>query len=673
MAAPLLQDASLLSPFPRPRWADYVEQGNWAENGIVDREAAARVTERELVNYIVSCRDESEDHRAPLHVYWDWYDALFHLEAYDDDKQAWQTQVAIPEIRTKIRVAKSILKASLVDAPEFFKLFAYKLWEEPDVRMIQRWLQYAQQQAGLVDAYTDALEEGLLYGSGVMALSMEDYVSHKPRMQEPDQQAIQQWMQQAQWAMQTGQQPPPQPMPYMVAVPEARNKYVWKYKPIRDVYPDPFAECGDFYRGRYVVEYSEADEDVLWERAAVGMYDGIDDIGEPSRSHYHRDLRTRPDDKTRNGRKRHGILEFQGDIIIEGKLIAREWMGTVVNERALVRCAPNPVVTKKRRYIWTTPIRRRNRVWGDALIDADAHVQVTVTKLLDLMIDSGSFSVLNAFNWDSSKSDEPQPPDSISPGMIIPSSNGPALTKIDFGSRANELWPIIQQLMDWGGKSTQISEWADGQPTSKGRPSAAEVTSKTAAGQQHLNNTMRDLERHDLERALQLQMDYIVQFGGDKDDPRLADLLQEWGGPQALLDERYRLMLLTKDYKIKVHGISTMLGHESLISRLMQAQQLAMQMGIPLQSQFEMYYMILGVLGFDPEQLKLPPSPDDLRMQMFMQAMQAQAAMQGGAGPGVGGPIQGGAPMMPSQAGSAPPTPQAVMNQVQAGGPPMPG
>jgi hypothetical protein len=673
LAAPLLQDASFLTPYPRPRWAEYVERGDWADNGIVDRERAYRMNERDLVNYVVGCRDESEQHRAPLEPYWDWYDQLFHLEAWDDDKHQWQTQVAIPEIRTKIRVAKSILKASLVDSPEFFKLFSYKLWEEPDVRMIQRWLQLVQEQSGLVDAYADALEEGLLYGSGCMALSLEDFTSYKPRMQDPDPQQVQQWMQQAQWAAMNGQQPPPQPMPYMVASPETRSKFIWKYKPVRDVYPDPFSEGGDVYRGKYFVEYSEADRDILEERVRVGMYDSIDDIGEPTLSRS-RDVRNRYDNKTRTSRKRDGILEFQGDILDpEGKVVAREWQITVINERSVVCCAPNPLITKKRRYIWTTPIRHRNRVWGDSLVDADAHVQVAVTQMLDLMIDSAKYSVLSAFWYDTSKADEPTPPDTISPGMIVPASGGQPLGKIDFNSRANEAWPIVRELLDWGGKSTQLSEFADGSPTSRGRPSAAEVTSKTAASQQHLNNSMRDLERRDLEPALQLLMDYIVEFGGDTSDPRLSDILQEWGGPQALLDERYRLMLLTKDYKIRVHGISTMLGRDTLAQRIMQAMQLAMQFGIPLQNTIEIFYMMLGTLGIEPGQFNLPPTPDDYRMQQFMQQMQAQqAAMAGGAGPGMGGgPFQGAPSQMPSQAGQAPPTPQALMNQMQVGGPPM--
>ncbi len=676
MALPLFNEASFLTPYPRPRWADLVQQGNWEENGIVDRERALRMNERDLVNYVVGCRNESEQHRLPLEPYWDWYDQLFHLEAWDGDKHEWQTQVAIPEIRTKIRVAKSILKASLVDAPEFFKLFAYKLWEEPEVRMIQRWLKLVQEQSGMIDAYADALEEGLLYGSGCMALSVEDYMSFKPRMREPEPQQVQQWMQAAQWAVQNGQQPPPQPQPYLAAMPETRNKFVWKHKPIRDVYPDPFAECGDFYKGKYVVEYSEADEDLLEERARVGMYDSIEDIGDPVLSSYSRDLRTRPDNKTRTPRRRHGILEFQGDILDPGgKVVAREWVITVINERTVVRCAPNPLVTKKRRYIWTTPIRHRNRVWGDSLVDADAHVQVAVTNMLDLMIDSTTYAVLSAFWYDSSKADEPTPPDTISPGMIIPASGGVPIGKLDFNNRANEAWPIVKELLDWGGKSTQMGEFADGTPTSRGRPSAAEVTSKTAAAQQHLNNTMRDLERHDLEPALQLLMDYVVQFGGDTSDPRLSEILQEWGGPQALLDERYRLMLLTKDYKIKVHGISMMMGRDTLIQRLMQMQQLAMQLGIPMQNNIELFYMMLGSLGLEPGQVNLPPTPDDLRMSMMMAQMQAQqAAMAGGAGPGMGGAsFQGSPSPMPSQAGQAPPTPQALMSQLQAGGPPMPG
>lgn len=650
-------DAPLLMPNPAPRWADYVQQGNWQEIGIKDRERAARMSEKDIITWVVSCREESATARQPLEPYWVYWEDLYNLRTWDRQKQEWQSQILVPEIRNKLRVASSMIQSGLLDAPDFFTLVNRgSTFPDEGTRFSKQMLDIVIDGSGFIDASLGAIDQALLLGSGCMGLSIESYVDRRPHVQEPSPQEMQQWMMAAWQAQMAGQMPPPQPQPFVETMPERRTRFCWKMKDIWWMYPDPRAE--DFDQIKYIVEESEVDEDDIHERWLAGVYDSIDDIGAPAgarQSKYAQQRRNELADTQRTQRKRHCIQEFTGNIYdADGVCVAENWIVTVANENAILRICPNPLWRAKNRYRWCTPLPYRGRVWGRSLIDAAAHTQVAIQNFLNLMMDSQKYETLKAFVWNSSKSDEPNAPDSIEPGRVYKGTDATVLTPLQLGgSNINGAWPVIRELYEIGGKSTQIGEWADGTPTSRGRPTAAEVRTKTASGTAYVHNMVRNLERQFLEPGLELTYEAVVQFGADETDPRLNALLQEYGGPQWFADPLQRLSLLDKNFRIKVGGISLIMNRDTLIERLMQFLQTASMMGIivPPQTLAQLPFVLLSGLGFTPEQLNYPTSPQAYQ-ELVMQIQMAQAAQMGGAGPG-------GGPGMMTHAGAAGPASMA--------------
>lgn len=633
-------EASLTSPFPAPRWADYVQMGNWQDLGIVDRERAARMTEKDVIDWVLACREESASARKVLEPYWIYYEDLYNLKVWDDSKQEWQSQIVVPEIRTKVRVALSMIQSGLLDAPEFFKAVNLGMpYDDEVVRFIQRLLDYHLQDSGFIDSVLGALEEGLLLGTGCLGLSIEDFIDRRPHIQEPSPQEMMQWQQMAMQAQMMGQMPPPQPQPFVEATPDARSRFRWKMKTMWSMFPDPL--CETFEEAKYVIEESEADQGDIEDRVKTGTYDSIEDIGEPQGARGIREYRQRRDSLDqvkRSPRRRHGIIQHSGIICDrDGYEVARNFNVTIINERAIVQCNPYPTWTKKNRYIWCTPLPHRGRVWGRSLVDADAYIQCALNDLINLIIDDAKYSALSAFVWNTSAADEPHAPDSIEPGKVYKAKDANLLQKLQFGTNANALWPVINQLNDIGGKSTQISEWADGTPTSRGRPSAAEVKTKTAAGTSYVHNMTRDLERNVLEPALQLMYEAIVQFGSDTTDPKLSAMLQEYGGPQWFNDPLQRLTILDKNFRIKVGGISLIMNRDTLMERVMQFIQTMQMTGMPLppETMMSLPFIVLTGLGLTPEQIHFPTTPQEVQQMMMMIQMQQQAAMQQG---GPGGP-----------------------------------
>lgn len=648
--------ASLASPFPRAKWGDYVRMGDPDRLGIVNPQRAASMDEQDLSHFVDSFRQASANARKPLESKWRFHENMYRLRTEDSRKQEWQANLAIPELQTKIRVAVSMLQGALLDAPEWFRtLNEGHLYFDEYVRTIHRWLDIVQQQARLVDNTLAMWEEAFILGTSFMRISAEEYIEHRPHLVEPTPQEMMQWQMMAMQAQAMGQMPPPPPEAYVTAGPEERIKFVTKWRSAWCMYPDPYADT--FYDGKGVVEESWVDEEDLEELVAAGVYDSIDDIGEPidsdadeQDSFWRKELA-----HSKTKRRRHKVQDFTGNIYDrDGKITAKNWLITRINHKVVVRACPNPLWRGKSRYICSTPIPYRGRPWGTALGEADAKIQMELTNLLNLMVDDIKYAVLGVFQIDEGKCDEPSIPDSVEPGKVY-RGREKFLEKIIFNTNINQAWPVYQKLEEIGSKETQISAFVDGSPNTRGRPTAEQVKTQSGATTAYVHNLARRLEEDDLERALDLLFQHVIQFGSDASDPRLREVVEAMGGPQMLMDERYRYRLLDVPYRIQVRGLSMLMNRDSIMQRLMQLMQLTMQMGLPPPNQLTVLFTLISALGFTPEQLGYPPNPE--AMQAILMGMPPP-----GAQPGMGG--------APEPVGGAP-SPQSDMNAAQATGAPM--
>jgi len=676
--------ASLSDPFPRPTWADYVQRDDWRQLGIVDRERAAAMTEQDLVLMVQNARQQSATARAPLEVEWRRMEDLYHLRTMDRRKQGWQAKVKVPELQTKIRVTLSQLQGTLLDAPQWFQVYNDpKTYYEPQTRLLQHWLEIVLENARTVENVLAMWEEAFLLGTGFLRVSPEYFMERRPHIMPPDPMEVEQWqmaMQQytytAMQAQQMGQQPPPPPpppRPYVATHDMERLKFETQFVSAWCIYPDPYAS--DFYKGKFVIEESAVDEEDIRSRQQAGVYDSIEDIGEPiswEASRESRYRRTELLDSRALRRRQHLVQDYRGNIYDkDGKIVAENWWITAANEKTILRCAPNPRWRGQSGYICSTPLPYRGRPWGMPLCDADSRIQEQCEKVLNLMIDDAMYAVLGVFLMDETKCDEPSMPEDLWPGKIY-RGREEFVRKIQFQTQINNLWPLYNKLEQIGQSSTQISEFIDGSPSSRGRPTATEVQSKTSAGTAYLHNVARRLEENDLERLLTLLKDDIIQFGNDTGDPRLNDLLEQFGGPgaaQFFQDDLTRFQTLDVPTRITVRGISQMMSRQDLMQRLMQLMSLGQQLGIPPMNMLQIFYTAVSTLGFDPEQLGLPESPEAMQ-QLQQEMMTQQQAMAGGAGPGGSGSAAPPAPVT-TNAGQPPPTSDALAAQAQAQGPPI--
>ena len=639
-------------PFSAPNWSESTAAGAALPAGMVDPEKAAELTEEEIINQVKRCRSESARVRSDLEPGWRRAEAAFYAESqYEDSKEAWQSDLVVPTVSEHIRTAVAMMQGALLDQSEFFTVEREGAYADDAItNLVQKWLELAVDDTAFVKHFLTMWQDSFLYGTGWMVIEQEEYIDRSPRVVERP------LYQDPQMAIQASMQGLPMSEKVVETDALARSRTVLRPISPWHLYPDPFAL--QFEDCKYVIREQLVDEEDLISARDAGQYQ-FDELGPPANKFpADRDGSISPTSYAENegsgdaNRRRHLVTTYHGNIKDnDGNMVCENWRVVIANDKTLLSIGPNPLFSGKYPYICSTPLEHRETLWGRSLVESDVRVQEEMTSLMNLMLDDARFSVLSAFQVDEGQSDEPGEIDSIEPGRVY-RGRGQFINKLQFQSQANSAFPLYSQLQSIGDRSTSITEFVAGTPTSRGRPSATEVSTKSQAGQAYLQQLARRLEEDDVERGLGLLYEFLVQFGGDDSNPKLGQLLEGFGGPQILFDPVARFELLDKPVSLTVNGISQVMSREGMNGKLMEALNVSMQLGMPPQSQIPLFYAMLSNLGLDPRQLGYPA--DAQEMEMLQQQMMMQQQNQGAAPAGGSPPREGSQgrqePSAPSQA-----------------------
>jgi hypothetical protein len=215
-----------------------------------------------------------------------------------------------------------------------------------------------------------------------------------------------------------------------------------------------------------------------------------------------------------------------------------------------------------------------------------------------------------------------------------------------------------------------MNEYTDGTPSSRGRASATEVQTKTMVGTQYQDNVFKGYDRHLVEPMLEEQKQLIGMHGDDLTDPKLSQVLAEWGGPGWLTDPLMRMQYLSQPHKIKAMGFSMVIDREQMVARKMQFGQFLAQVGqleAKPQAVLTLIYDLAEGLGEDPTRYGYADSPEEEQYAMMIMAAQAGGAGQGSA---EAGSVSGAPSPMPSETAPAPPSSEALYQMTSSLAPP---
>lgn len=652
---------AVLSPFPQFPFPDLQQPGldpNMA--GILDLEAAAKLNDEQIVQQVLKRRDESLRQRESLETDWRWLEALYRNRTSEQQgKQSWQSAVTFQEVFNKIETAASLFKAALLDPPQWFR-FQKRLpsADETQVRFIQRVMELVVEDSGFIDEYVQALKDALLLGTGCVRLSWEQWVETAPQLIDVplfDDPMLMQYLQ-AQGQQVTRKVVSPQP--------RTRAGIRATYVPIWSVYPDPYADHAT--TGKWMIEESMMDDSDMQDGFLSGKFrpNAKDLLGEPVQSRYETEERYRNTElfNARDSkRKRHLITEYWGDITDEdGRVVIKNWRVTVGNERSILRMSRNPFWSGFFPYVWTVPVRWPGRPWGRSISLPAANKQEGYNKVVNLMIDNFMYSVLQAFTYDTTAAMSGSDIGSIEPGKVYKGRGADFIKPLQFNANIQQGYPILNLFSQGIDEDMRINEFAEGAPTSRGRPTKFEIQQKTGRSDAIITNLARDLERHDLEPALRMMFEMYWQYGGDLSNPALKELVQAWAGPMEFLADEMRLEMLAADFQIQVRGITGVFSRDDLIEKMQQCFQLLQSIPAPPETMVAMVYQIIQAMGLDPQfNLWMPKSPEEFVQMQQMAAMNQEAQLANGGVPPAGGQSRSAGPAGGSNP-QAPPPPQSM-------------
>lgn len=636
--------------------------------GVVDPEAAAQLTERSVVEQIQRQRGESAAARAPLEREWRFHQDLYMLRrpAWASQKADWQADVFVPELFNAVETAKSLVKSALLDQRAWFMLEEAPEWgpNSPAVRLAEKTSRYSLERGHFVDQYMPALEEGFIYGTGCMRMFWDEWVERRPHVVERE---LFSDPMQAAMARAYGQQTTEQTIE---TDPVLRSGLVCAQVPLAACFPDPYGRRFDFSDSTYFIEEMAEDEEAIYEGQRAGRYRFVGDLGQPVAFDLEENIRQRDSGVAFGAgtlrRKRHLLQLFHGNIYApNGKLALQNWRVICANKRTILDADANPTFTGKWPYVWITPLPVRGSIWGRSILKAAASMQVSLNDLLSLMMDSTMYSVLPAAIIDRGKLDNPDDVTTLTPGGAYDGRDG-AITPLKISSTPNDAWPVVQMLESKIDEATGISQIAQGQPTSRGRPTATEIRTVANSGQAQAHNMARSLEETTLEPSVQMAFEYNLQYLSDTSDPELRRILESEGARPDLFDDKTRFALLDARFKVRARGISMMLARDEQLQKTMQLASLATQLQIPPAfGPLKLFYYGARQLGIDPRSVGEPETPEELQA-MLQQMQQAQGA----GGQSGGGAASGGPPAPPAQTGPPQPnSPEQLVNQIQAQGP----
>jgi hypothetical protein len=376
----------------------------------------------------------------------------------------------------------------------------------------------------------------------------------------------------------------------------------------------------------------------------------------------------------RGPRKQHLLSIRYGNFYDDdGQMLVENWVSIVANKKKVIALDSNPSMTGSRPYILSTPLPMRGSPWGRELIYAAKPLQLVLNSIYNLMIDSTTYGVVPACVVNKNKLDPDEDFDSLTPGAVYHVTGDNAISPLKIATTPNEAMPMIQSFEAKIDESTSMYGTLAGEPPLRGRSTATQYRGEVAQGRAGASILAHGLETRDLEPAVQLAYENVLQYLSDISEPRLQEAFSTFMGPSTFLDEWNRFRLLNTKFVVRARGISGQMAKEEQLQKLMQLSTTAQMLGMPFEVQGKIFFRTAEAMGIDPRELNAPA--DEAQWMAFVQQMMAQQAA-GGTAASSGGP-QAGSPEPPSGPAVPPGPPGAedLGNQMMAmtGPPPVGG
>jgi hypothetical protein len=503
--------------------------------------------------FLNACKTEALDSRETISDIWDNCWDIYRNQQDYTEKEAWQSQVCLPEGMGAVRKAQLLIKAPLNG--EFFNITGGPKAQDVKTRIEEL---YRDVNVSFVPNIVEAIGSGLVFGVCI--------VKSTYRMVEKV---------------------------TVEATRDGKISHVSKSKPLPQFeVKDPrttFFLVDDPYR--FIIEeemYSLSDvlgwanqKDKGYDKKAIKEMQKDDYGNEPTDEVKDR-LRDLDIDETSNlYRKQVLIQRYWGDITDESgeKLHENVYFELANGQYLILPPKKNPYWHKKIPFVICSPLQVIFRKTGQSILEGMRTIQFSMNNIVNLQLDALLYELLGIPEIDSNKLLNPNEITALVPGRLIRRSStappGPAVTIERPTSFSNAPITMMELLRRSAQNSHFVTDIVMGMPTIQGQnATATEITRKGGESTQAFQGIANEFEDNLLIPLLEMSISNLLQY----DD--FIDTSNEFLLPYKLMSRGQRVAMLQGDYKLEARGISSFFEMQQNLQNIVSILQIMKQIPI---------------------------------------------------------------------------------------------
>lgn len=484
-----------------------------------------KLDEQTLVQIFKDAYQESDTAYRPQKAIADDAWACYNNQYDFSDKADWQSKNALPKFKTAIRIAHSLLKQSLIQAPKVFTLEG--LNEES--RIIERDVELAMSQLLEQSEFKQKISESLLGGLLESLMCMKIFPS---KLSEED--------------------PPihPEQIYKMIFVPIMVSN---------DIRIDPRGR--DLYKlHRTVLDLPDYEKKV---HEGIYSQESLDhvksDFGKQEEQ-YRENIRQNKEDAAKpSWRKEVEIWEnwFRYLCDAEGNIAYENVTFSVVNQKAIARFPIDfPFAHKKPPFVIAPVVQKAFSVYHESFGEGVLGLVKMMVDLINQIVDSIGFATANAFelNLDYIRN-ATEMKSGIYPAKIVKTRGVPPGTQVVRPFEVGQFKPEAINFLSYIDREFQngigITELIAGLP-GMGEKTATEVASKTRQAMGIMRQIAQDIEDNYIAKCISMAY----------------DLALEWN-PEIFGNRVYQVPKKKLKFKMEVRGMSGVLERQGEIQAIL--------------------------------------------------------------------------------------------------------
>lgn len=254
-----------------------------------------------------------------------------------------------------------------------------------------------------------------------------------------------------------------------------------------------------------------------------------------------------------------------------GKMLSRRSRAVIANDKwVLMRPDQYPYWDGESPYVRTQGISVPFSVWGKLLYQHVDTLAFNLNEIMSLMMDKAKLSALGETAVDVTLIDDMEDIASgLFPGKVWKTRGPKGVEEVRRSGIGADHFQLTGQLGFELQSAHAVTEFLQGQPTSRGRATATEVQEKLSQSAEFFNGIMAE-ENEGMERVFEKVYNRIMQFKDDWSDPAIMKIAARFG-MQDLMGklnpvERYKLM--KRPFRFHAAGLNAAIRRSEILKNL---------------------------------------------------------------------------------------------------------